>query len=151
MNPLSYEFAGETSTITHKKAMIDALRESLGIISTACSATGVSRQTHYNWIDEDPEYVRAYKDIAETAIDFAESKLFQLMNGVTVEKKVPDAGGKMKTVTYKTEPNIAATIFYLKTKGKGRGFVERAEFDHTTNGKDINLPAISFTKEDDAG
>jgi len=89
---------------TQKKAMLEALEKSLGVVSTACKAVGISRQTHYNWLKED-EYKTAVEDLSEVAIDFAESHLHKLIK----------------------DGNPAATIFFLKTKGKGRGYVERQE------------------------
>jgi len=87
-----------------KKAMVQALERSLGIVSTACKTVGISRQTHYNWLD-DPEYKKAVSEIGDVALDFAESHLHKLIK----------------------DGNPAATIFYLKTKGKERGYVERQE------------------------
>jgi len=89
---------------TQKKAMLEALEKSLGVVSTACKAVGISRQTHYNWLKED-EYKTAVEELSEVAIDFAESHLHKLIR----------------------DGNPAATIFFLKTKGKGRGYVERQE------------------------
>jgi hypothetical protein len=87
-----------------KKAMIQALEKSLGIVTSACKVVGIARQTHYNWM-EDEEYKAAVEELGDVALDFAESKLHKLI----------DSG------------NPAATIFYLKTKGKERGYVERQE------------------------
>jgi len=87
-----------------KKAMIQALEKSLGIVTSACKVVGIARQTHYNWM-EDEEYKAAVEELGDVALDFAESKLHKLI----------DSG------------NPAATIFYLKTKGKERGYVERQD------------------------
>lgn len=87
--------------------MLDALERSLGIVSTACEKAGVSRQTHYNWLKDDPEYKAAVDQIQESVIDFAESHLYKLIK----------------------EGNPAANIFYLKTKGKSRGYIERQEVE----------------------
>ena len=88
-----------------KKAMIQALEKALGIVTQACKVVGISRQTHYNWMNSDEDYKTAVEDLGDVALDFAESKLHKLI----------DSG------------NPAATIFYLKTKGKNRGYVERQE------------------------
>jgi hypothetical protein len=93
--------------LTPKKTMLDALERTLGIVSTACEKAGVSRQTHYNWLKDDPEYKAAVDQIQESVIDFAESHLYKLIK----------------------EGNPAANIFYLKTKGKSRGYIERQEVE----------------------
>lgn len=93
--------------LTPKKTMLDALERSLGIVSTACEKAGISRQTHYNWLKDDPEYKEAVRAIEERTIDFAESHLHALIK----------------------DKNPAATIFFLKTKGKNRGYIERQEIE----------------------
>jgi hypothetical protein len=45
-------------TEQHKKAMLEALEKSLGVVTTACKSVGIGRTTHYMWLDEDPEYRR---------------------------------------------------------------------------------------------
>jgi len=92
---------------SRKKDLLDALERSLGIVSTACEKVGVDRKTHYNWMKDDPEYKEAVRAIEERTIDFAESHLHALIK----------------------DKNPAATIFFLKTKGKNRGYVERQEIE----------------------
>jgi hypothetical protein len=104
----------------NKKAMVEALIKSLGIVTTACKQVGISRQSHYDWYNEDPEYKKSVDDIADIALDFAESKLHK-----QIEKE-----------------DTTATIFYLKTKGKRRGYIERSEIDHTSGGDKINITFV---------
>ena len=85
--------------------MLEALEKSLGVITQACKVVGIDRKTHYNWAKADPDYAAAVDDIQEVAVDFAESHLHKLIK----------------------EGNPAATIFFLKTKGKNRGYIERQE------------------------
>tara|TARA_R110001632_G_scaffold41333_3_gene103792 strand:+ start:1711 stop:2061 length:351 start_codon:yes stop_codon:yes gene_type:complete len=92
-------------TEQHKKAIIEALEKHLGIVTTACRIVGVGRTTYYGWLNDDEEFAKQVEDIQNVALDFAESQL---------HKQIGDG-------------NTSATIFYLKTKGKGRGFVERQE------------------------
>lgn len=92
---------------TKKSLMLATLEKHLGIVSTACEAVNISRVTHYRWMKEDAEYAESVRLIAERAIDYAESHLYKLI----------EAG------------NPAATIFFLKTKGKSRGFVEKQEIE----------------------
>jgi len=85
------------------------LELSLGIVSTAAKKANVDRSMHYDWLKSDPEYKAAVESIQESVIDFAESHLYKLVK----------------------EGNPAATIFYLKTKGKKRGYIERQEIEVT--------------------
>jgi hypothetical protein len=114
-----------TNSDINKKRMIEALRKSLGVVKTACEVVDISRQTHYRWLEEDPEYKQCVDDIGEEAIDFAESKLFEKIEGITVSNGTDDEG---KPKVYTVPPSDTAIIFYLKTKGKKRGYVERTEF-----------------------
>lgn len=88
-----------------QKAMLEALEKSLGVVATAAKACGMHRSSHYIWMQESSLYAEAYNDIKELAIDFAESHLHQLIG----------------------KGDVASTIFFLKTKGKSRGYVERTE------------------------
>jgi len=90
-----------------KKEFLEALERSLGVVTTAAKVCNIARTTHYRWLDEDEEYAEAVKDIQESAIDFAESSLHQ-----QIKDKVP-----------------SSTIFYLKTKGKNRGYVEKQQIE----------------------
>jgi hypothetical protein len=92
--------------------MIEALSKSLGIVTTACKAIDINRSTHYEWLKEDADYAAAVQEIENLALDFAESRLHKL-----IEKG-----------------DTSATIFYLKTKGKMRGYQEGPIVDVKTNG-----------------
>lgn len=105
--------------------MLIALKKNLGVVSSAARAANINRDTHYNWMKSDEAYARAVVDLQEAALDFAESKLFELMNGVTVQQ--PPRPGQAQPIVYTIPPNVAACIFYLKTKGKKRGYVERIQ------------------------
>jgi len=95
------------SNIT-KKELIVALEKSLGIVTTACKSVNIARSTFYEWLKDDPEFKKAVDDIGDIALDFAESKLHNQIS----------------------DSNTAATIFYLKTKGKKRGYIEKQEIEH---------------------
>lgn len=90
---------------TYKKSMLDHLEKSLGVVTTAARNTGIHRDTHYTWLKADAEYCATVKSMKEVSVDFAEAMLFKLIQ----------------------EGNVAATIFYLKTQGKHRGYIERQE------------------------
>jgi hypothetical protein len=92
-------------TVTHKKAMLDALVKSYGIVTSACKVVGIDRQTHGRWVKSDPEYAAAVQAIdPETLIvDFAEHALLKRI----------------------TAGDTTAIIFALKTRGRKRGYNER--------------------------
>jgi len=100
-----------------KKAMLLALEQSLGIVTAAAKSVGIDRTTHYLWLKDDEEYKAAVDSIQDITLDFAESQL---------HKQIKDG-------------EITSTIFYLKTKGKKRGYVERVEQDVS-----INLPQVTI-------
>lgn len=89
----------------NKKNLLEALEKSLGVVTTACKTARLDRTTFYNYVNSDPEFAAKVKDIEDIALDFVETKFHhQISKGDTT-----------------------ACIFYLKTKGKARGYVERQE------------------------
>lgn len=88
-----------------KKEVLDALEKTLGIVTTACKMVGIGRTQFYEWLKTDPEFREQVEDIQNITLDFVESKLH----------------GQIK------QENTTAIIFYLKTRGKQRGYVERQE------------------------
>ena len=103
-----------------KDRLLRCLKDSMGIITTACEAAKCSRYYYYKLIEEDPEFKKEVEQIAESAIDMAElSLLKQIKSG-----------------------NTTATLFYLKTKGRERGYIEKV---HNVN---ENLNYNNMTDED---
>lgn len=80
-------------------------------VSATCAAIGCSRYSFYLWKEKDPKLARMLDDTYESVIDFAESKLIEHINN----------------------GDITSLIFFLKTKGKKRGYVERVEQDVNVN------------------
>lgn len=110
-------------TQQNKKRLIEAMTKSLGIVTQACTAAKLDRKTYYDYYNNDPEFKKEIDDIQNIAIDFVEGKLMQNIN----------------------EGDVTSSIFYLKTKGKNRGYVERQEIEHA----EVKTFNIGFgTKED---
>jgi len=106
-----------------KKALLVALEKTLGIVTTACKIVDIDRSTFYKYFNEDKDFAKAVKDVDNVVLDFAESQLHQQIK----------------------DSNTASTIFYLKTKGKNRGYVERQEI----TGKDgdaIEITGFNYVK-----
>ncbi len=116
--------------------MLTALQNQLGIVTAASRAANINRDTHYEWMKADQEYAKAVKRLTEAALDFAESKLFELIKGVSI--RVPNPVPGQPAVIYTVPPNVAATIFYLKTKGKHRGYIEKLQLEDITGDDDMD-------------
>tara|TARA_E500000318_G_C3403838_1_gene150880 strand:- start:167 stop:535 length:369 start_codon:yes stop_codon:yes gene_type:complete len=111
----------------NKKKVLEALEKSFGVVTTACKAVGVSRTQFYQWLKDDAEFKKQVDDINNIALDMAESQLHkQIING-----------------------NTSATIFYLKTKGKNRGYVERQELTGFEGTKLFDIEIVTRVEEDD--
>lgn len=118
---------------TIKKKALEALELHRGIVSIACRAIGLARSTFYLWKEEDDEFRKAIEEINEVSIDYVENKLFELIDGIWIESdnkvnmSVGPDGVEIEPTVYKQKPDTTAVIFYLKTKGKKRGYVEKSE------------------------
>lgn len=96
----------DTKLKHNKEALLKALKLSNGIVSMACESVGLDRSSYYRYYNSDKKFKKSADETSERAIDFVESKLFNRIN----------AGSD------------TAIIFFLKTKAKKRGYVERQEF-----------------------
>ena len=114
--------AEQPRTTCKKAAMIKALGTTNGNVSEAVAVLGkaditVGRTSHYKWLKEDEDYQLAVDNAAEDTIDLVEKALMkQIQNG-----------------------SVTATTFFLKTKGKGRGYVEKTEVDITSGNEPIKI------------
>ena len=94
-----------------------AYEKSLGVLKPACDMTGMCRKTIWEWRKKYPEFDAACHDCEETAVDFVETKLYKLIN----------------------DGAEASTIFYMKTKGRKRGYVEKHEVDMSAEVKGVTV------------
>lgn len=86
--------------------MVLAMEKSLGIVSVAVKTVDIARATHYQWMQEDENYRKRIESIRDVSLDFAESKLLERID----------------------QGDTTATIFFLKTQGRKRGYSEAVEF-----------------------
>lgn len=96
-----------------------ALDNAKGNISAAARSFGIARQTLYTFIEKNPTLKAALEDARESLLDSAESKL-----GEAIEKG-----------------EAWAVCFALKTIGKGRGYVEKQEVEHSGGVSIVRIPA----------
>ena len=95
--------------ILKKETFLATLLNSDGNISKACGQTNISRTTIYDWIKKDEGFKDKVSYVSEELLDMAEDQLLTMIrNG-----------------------NLTATIFYLKTKGQARGYIEKQYVQQT--------------------
>lgn len=114
-----------TKTDTKKKAVIQAMEKSMGIVTHACKMAEISRETFYKWMREDDQFQELVTQATEQAKDFVESKLYEQIS----------------------KGNVPSIIFYMKTKCKDRGYIERTE--HQIQ-QFIEQPIFPDVSEDDS-
>lgn len=131
----------ETKLANTKKALLEAMNRTLGNITKSCEIVGINRSTFYKYIDDDPDFARACEESSEIALDFAESQLFNLMSGPT--ETIRDEEGNVRTL--KKSPVPSAVIFYLKTRGRKRGYVESGD---DGSREPIRISYEGFTEEE---
>lgn len=96
-------------------------------VSLTCEALHISRNTFYEWRKKDSELDELLKEKEESMLDYAESKL-------------------MKAIQ---DDNLTATIFFLKTKGKNRGYVEQIDTNVTNSFEKLMQEVDAEDDEDD--
>ena len=105
---------------------LSALSDAAGNVSVACKSSGVeSRTTYYRWL-QNPDFANAAEAIKDESIDYVESKL-------------------MKAIS---EDNITAIIFYLKTQGKKRGYIETTENQLSLNPFEELMKSLSEEEDE---
>ncbi len=108
-----------------KKMFLKILEKTAGNISASCKQVGINRQTYYNWLNKDKKFKQEVDSIQEGLIDFAESMLM---------KKIKDG-------------DTTSLIFFLKTKGKHRGWSEKLEVKHENQAPVINVIGVDVKND----
>lgn len=80
-------------------------------ITATCAALNISRKTFYEWKEKKKKLAEGLEEAEEAVLDWAESKLKDHIQN----------------------DDLQALIFFLKTKGKKRGYVEKTETDVNIN------------------
>ena len=93
------------------RRVADALRHTAGIKTAAAELLGCDRSTITRYINRHPKLQVLEAEIADRTVDLAEDKLLQAIE----------------------QGNMTAIIFYLKTKGKHRGYTQKQEPDGARN------------------
>ncbi len=115
-------------TTAQKKAdLLKSLEKYKGLVMTACKDAGIPRNTYYYWYNKDKAFKEAADNTVESQIDIVEASLFKQIS----------------------EGNTTAIIFFLKTKAKHRGYVERVEQDiSSSQPMELNIKIIEGNGKD---
>jgi len=93
------------TTTKKKKLFLKGFFQAVGNISSLCKKVGISRDTYYYWMENDPKFKKETKMQEEALKDWAESQQFILMQNLD-------------------GPSIR---HYLNAKAKDRGYGEEKE------------------------
>lgn len=89
--------------------VIDAIRQTKGMLTVAAKRLGCAPDTVYRYVREYPTVAQAVKEQRESVTDMAELALY---------KAIQEGEGW-------------AVCFYLKTQGKQRGYIEKQQIEHS--------------------
>jgi len=110
-----------------QEKLIEALQECDGNMAAVGRRLHVNRRTVWDWVNGDPELRELVDDLSEAFIDEAENKLYEAIR----------AG------------NVVATIFFLKTKARHRGYSERLELIPLTQQEiEVELAPVNSIEAD---
>lgn len=117
-----------------KKKYLKALEHCLGNKSEACKESGIGRRTVYDWIEDDPEFEEATLEINEHSIDYVESQLMKVITGYELPERKAHWNSDSKSWDFldgvkHIGPDTTGIIFFLKTRAKDRGYIEKQEID----------------------
>jgi hypothetical protein len=99
-----------------KVDFLEAYDQSACNVSIACKKVGISRNTFYQWKKDDIQFAEECKEKEESLLDFAETMLYKAIK----------------------EGKTAELIFFLKTKGQSRGYVEKQAYSITQDEPDLS-------------
>ena len=117
--------------------ILDVYEKKQGNVTEAAKALSITRKTFYEWLKEDVNLKEEIELIDDSLLDFAESQLRLLMRGI------PKTDIEGKLIDWIIKPDNASIMFYLKCKGKNRGYIERTELTGM-GGKDL-IPSKPLT------
>lgn len=89
----------------HQQLFLDEYFKNLGDITKACETIGITRQSYYKWLKEDPKFVEELNEKKEGFND-----------------KI-----RRQIISFALKGDKQLLMFWAKTQMKHEGFVERTE------------------------
>jgi hypothetical protein len=104
------------------------IREARGNVTAAARALNVTRSSVYNWIRSSEMLQQVVQDERESFLDVAETKLQDHI----------------------LRDDITSLIFFLKTQGRNRGYVERRENEISgRGGEPLTIEVVPVAEKDE--
>jgi len=103
--------------------LVELIKDCMGNMTLVSKRQGVARSTIQRWVEDEKVLQDAFAQARETMLDNAESKLYSnALNGDTT-----------------------SLIFFLKTQGKRRGYIEKQQIEQSG---EIKMYGIDAPVED---
>lgn len=103
-----------------QRLFLKIYQKNMGVVAKACREANIARTTFYDW-RKNEEFAAECKMLDEEVIDFAENALY---------RKIADG-------------DTTSIIFFLKTKGRHRGYIERTEVDATIDERQREIEELA--------
>ncbi len=100
---------GEELSSTLKKEFYEAYKANGGYSYAAAKQVGVKYPTAHYWMANDPEFKELMDSVKGMMLDAAEAELYKR--------------------ALRNSDRDACLLFYLKTKGRERGYIETKDYD----------------------
>lgn len=100
-----------------RQKLLKELQNNGGNILRACQALDMPTVTYYDWLKRYPDFKEQVDKLFETQFTFVEGKLFDLIE----------------------DKNPTAIIFWLKTKAKDKGYIEKQEIKVDSDQFEVKL------------
>ncbi len=114
-------FKGDAVTVTRKANLLKAMVRTLCIMTTALAGAHVTRKTYSLWRADDEVFAKAADELLEVQLDYVEGALFKRVQ----------------------EGDTTAILFYLRTKGRARGYEDKSRLLPDGEGAP-NFQAVNF-------
>ncbi len=111
--------------VTQKEAMLKSLSENYCLVKQSAEKAGISRKTHYKWLEEDSEYRDAVELMKENNLDVAEYALMQMIKGMK---------------------DASMIKWYLETQGASRGYGKKVGEDPVSGSAYVEIPKVIWVK-----
>jgi len=95
------------------------------------------RSTVYDWLKKDKDFKLEFDTLIEELLDESEKMHRLLRRGIPIYNEETK-----EIIAWQEKPDRAALEFYMKMKGRERGYIEKLELDNKHSGQ-IDLTQIT--------